>query len=325
MLIAINYHYIREGFDTPYPSIFGVTPEDFSFQLDVLGRSASFLSMDDIVDIVDGKRSLPDRSVVITFDDGLKEQYELAWPVLQKKGIPAIFYANTRPIEENFVTTTHKIHIVRAYTHPDELLNHLQNVLAKENLEFSLPYAHEAQKVYRYDSVENARLKFFLNHMLEEKQQEIVVGQIFQKAGFDQTNISNELYMDKSMAAELAESGCLGTHGHAHRPLGLLCNETALSDFVTSMNKLNQWTGLNMKTLSYPFGFKEACSEEVARQAEKMGIKFAFTMERAGNIKIDAPMFMARFSVSDVFDAKKSVNIEKFWEQVSHASWFRYT
>ncbi|WP_291322736.1 polysaccharide deacetylase family protein [Desulfonatronospira sp.] len=325
MLIAINYHYIREHFDAPYPSIFGVTPEDFSLQLDVLGRSACFLGIDDIVDIVDGKRSLPDRAVVITFDDGLKEQYEFAWPVLQKKGIPAIFYAITRPIEESFVTTTHKIHIIRAYTHPDGLLKHLQAVLAKESLEFSLPDAHKAQKVYRYDSVENARLKFFLNHVLEEKQQELVVGQIFHKAGFDQASMSNELYMDKCMTAELAESGCLGTHGHAHRPLGLLDNENALSDFVTSMNKLSEWTGLNVTTLSYPFGFREACSKTVAHQAERMGIKFAFTLERAGNMKIDAPMFMARFSVSDIFNAKRPGNIEEFWDKVTHASWFRYS
>ena len=324
MLVAINYHYIRERFDTPYPSIFGVTPEDLYLQLDVLGRSACFLSIDDIVDIVDGKRLLPDRSVVITFDDGLKEQYELAWPILQKKGIPAIFFANTRPIIDNFVTTTHKVHIIRAYTHPDELLKHLQAALAKENLVFNLPETHKAQKVYRYDSAENARLKFFLNHVLEEKQQELVVGQIFQEAGFDQVSLSNELYMDKSMTAELAESGCLGTHGHAHRPLGLLDNKTALSDFVTSMNKLNDWTGLNVKALSYPFGFREACSKAVAHQAKRMGVKFAFTMERAGNIKIDAPMFMARFSVSDIFNAKRPVNIAEFWDKVSHASWFRY-
>ncbi len=324
MLTAINYHYIRERFDTPYPSIFGVTPEDFSLQLDVLGRSACFLGIDDIVDIVDGKRSLPDRSVAITFDDGLKEQYELAWPILQKKGIPAIFYTNTKPIEDNFVTTTHKIHIIRAYKHPEELLKHLQAVLAKEGLELNLPDAHKAQTVYRYDVQEDARLKYFLNHMLEEKHQELLVGQIFRKAGFEQASISNELYMDKSMTAELAGSGCLGTHGHAHRPLGLLDDATALSDFVTSMNKLNDWTGLNVQTLSYPFGFREACSKVVADQAGKMGVKFAFTMERAGNMKIDAPMFMARFSVTDIFAEKEPRNAEEFWDKVSHAAWFRY-
>lgn len=323
MLIAVNFHYIRECFNAPYPSIFGVTPEQFSLQLDTLGKLANFLSLDDITDIVDGKRPLPEKSVAVTFDDGLKEQYELAWPVLQKKGIPAIFYANTRPVEDNFVTTTHKIHVIRAFTPHEVLVEALQNILKRNDLVFNMPDTKEAQAVYRYDAPEDARIKYFLNYSLDETQQESVVGQIFSELGFDQAEISKDLYMDKSMLTELAKAGCLGTHGHAHRPLGLLCDDAAINDFVTSMTKLKNWTGQNMQTLSYPFGFKEACSKVVADKAEKMGVKFAFTMERAGNKMIDAPMFMARYSTSDTFDAKKIKNIEDFWRSVKHASWFR--
>lgn len=54
MLIAVNYHYIRERFDEPYPSIFGVTPSEFAQQLDALGAEATFVGASDIVDALDG-------------------------------------------------------------------------------------------------------------------------------------------------------------------------------------------------------------------------------------------------------------------------------
>ncbi|MFN6204671.1 MAG: hypothetical protein ACK496_19660, partial [Acidobacteriota bacterium] len=46
-------------------------------------------------------------------DDGLREQYEQAWPRLCRLGIPAIFFANTRPIAEKRLLDVHKIQLVR--------------------------------------------------------------------------------------------------------------------------------------------------------------------------------------------------------------------
>lgn len=43
MLIACNFHYIRESFETPFPSIFGVTPQQFEHQLDLLAHHGEFI------------------------------------------------------------------------------------------------------------------------------------------------------------------------------------------------------------------------------------------------------------------------------------------
>lgn len=324
MLVAVNFHYIRESFDAPFPSIFGATPKEFSDQLDILGKSAQFLGSNDICEIIEGTKTLPPKAVIITFDDGFKEQYDLAWPILKGKGIPAIFFVNTRPIEEDFVTTVHKIHIIRAYTPPERFLDLLISVLKKRGMSLVLPSKQKAKEVYIYDSEEDAQLKFFLNHVLKEHERISVVDQCFEILGFNEAQINNELYMTKKMVTDLAKAGALGTHGHEHLPLGLQDDAIAKRDIDVSIEKLHNWTGKNIVSLSYPYGFREACSIAVAGHARKKNIRFAFTLERAGNKIIDAPMFIGRFSNSDVPGGKNCVvNDEEFWKRLKHATWFR--
>ena len=323
MLISVNYHYIRERFDTPYPSIFGVTPEQFSSQLDLLGRDAVFLSALEISAIIGGQKQLPPRAAIVTFDDGFREQYELAWPILQKKGIPAIFFVNTRTIDETFVVNTHKVHLIRAYTSPGKLLNILQQICEKEKINLHLPEAGKAGEVYKYDTSESARIKYFLNHELRGEKQELIIDKCFKELGFDEALINPALYMTREMISSLAEEGMLGTHGHSHLPLGLLTEEEAKVDLDLSISKLKQWTGCDMSALSYPFGFKRACSPAIAKHARCRKIKFAFTMERAGNKILDQPMFLARFSETDLFKSGQLSNSGEFWKNLPHADWFR--
>jgi peptidoglycan/xylan/chitin deacetylase (PgdA/CDA1 family) len=323
MLVAVNFHYIREKFDAPYPSIYGVTPQEFSNQLEILGESAQFLGSDDISEIIDGK-SIPYRAIIITFDDGLKEQYDLAWPILKEKGIPAIFFVNTRPIEEKIITTVHKIHLIRAYASPEQVLEVLINTLKQQGTSLVLPSALKAKSAYKYDSAEDAQIKYFLNHALDEQKRKYVVDRCFEMLGFNETQISNKLYMTKEMVANLAKTNSLGTHGHEHLPLGLRDNATAKADFDISIKKIKDWTGLNVISLSYPYGSHEACSVTVAEHAQKKNIKFGFTMERAANLTIDAPMFLGRFSNNDVPGGKNcDQDSEEFWNNLTPATWFR--
>jgi peptidoglycan/xylan/chitin deacetylase (PgdA/CDA1 family) len=50
------------------------------------------VSMDDVALFLEGKKTLPPRSVVITFDDGYKDNFRIAAPILDRLGIPGTFY-----------------------------------------------------------------------------------------------------------------------------------------------------------------------------------------------------------------------------------------
>lgn len=67
--------------------------EDFDAHLNFL-RENNFhiISMDTYTDYLDGKTSIPRKSVVITIDDGFKSVYDVAFPILKKHNAHATLY-----------------------------------------------------------------------------------------------------------------------------------------------------------------------------------------------------------------------------------------
>jgi peptidoglycan/xylan/chitin deacetylase (PgdA/CDA1 family) len=64
----------------------------FAGQMEVLARYYHPVALDDLVEILAGRKSLPRRAVVVTFDDGYADNCDIAAPVLNRIGIPAAFY-----------------------------------------------------------------------------------------------------------------------------------------------------------------------------------------------------------------------------------------
>ena len=94
MLTVCNFHYIRNNFDAPYPSIFGVTPCEFENQLLKLSEKGEFINQKIVIEDIDSILASKKNFILITFDDGLKEQYVLAKPILDKMNIEAIYFIN---------------------------------------------------------------------------------------------------------------------------------------------------------------------------------------------------------------------------------------
>lgn len=76
---------------------------DFSRHLDVLEEwGAHVLPLEEAVSRL-RSRSLPDRAVALTFDDGYASVAEHAWPELKRRGLPATLYAVSGYLDANLV------------------------------------------------------------------------------------------------------------------------------------------------------------------------------------------------------------------------------
>ena len=53
------------------------------------------ISLDDFFDFLDFNSQVPKKAVVITFDDGWRHVYDIAWPILQKYGYTATLFVYT--------------------------------------------------------------------------------------------------------------------------------------------------------------------------------------------------------------------------------------
>ena len=79
-LAVLAYHDIRDQ-------------DRFATQLDHLSRAASPVSLHEVVRAAEGGGGLPRRAVLVTFDDGHRDVFDVAMPMLRERGIPATAFA----------------------------------------------------------------------------------------------------------------------------------------------------------------------------------------------------------------------------------------
>ncbi len=325
-LIALNHHYVRMSFADPYPGIHGVTPAELELQLRLLASRGEFVSGEELGEAIRGGRPLPDRALILTFDDGLREQYQHALPVLQRLGVPALFFVNTAPVATETVCSVHKIHLTRASVPPAEF----SRMLRAESLAcgITLPWERVgalATTQYAYDDPASAEVKYLLNFLLAPIDRDRLVDRCFASVfGDREREIARELYVDPDLIKDLDRLGFLGTHAHQHLPLGLLTSAAVRSQLELSLDYLEQWTGRRPRALSYPYGSREAAPAWLGPIAAELGLEFGFTMERAANPDFNSPFHLARYACNDLPGGKSPIlTAERLFQDAAPRDWFR--
>ena len=295
ILLAVGYHYIsaeeQEG-----RAIFPVSTRSLAAQLELLGRTYEFVSRDELVSAVAGEQTLPERACVVTFDDGLRCQFELARPVLELLGVPAIFFVAGKPVAERRALTVHKIHALRERLDDRLLLERL--AVSADAVDPALAEAH-----YRYDTPEAARVKYLLNMALQPAERDEAVDALFATEFPDEAAFCRELYMGVEEIAALR--GSVGAHSYGHEPLTML----SASDLDRDLDRLGALlegaAGEPIRTFSYPHGTPGTVDLQVARALEARGFAAAFTMERALNRSLAEPLLLGRLDANDAPGGKR--------------------
>src|SRR5947199_3390100 len=80
--IIFCYHRLVDKIRYPGTEI---TPAAFEAQMKELkDRGITVISMQDLLAWKRGEKNIPPRCAVVSFDDGWKSQYEVAWPIMKK-------------------------------------------------------------------------------------------------------------------------------------------------------------------------------------------------------------------------------------------------
>ena len=138
-----------------------------------------------------------------------------------------------------------------------------------------------------------------------------------------EAEVSRRLYMDPGQAKELGRHRCREATAHEHLPLGQLVNGQIDKQVSQAAELLEQWAGYRPVAFSYPFGSQRACAPAVAVALLREGVRFAFTMERAGNATLERPLHLARFDNNDAPGGKSSRWAPDDWfASVPHRRWF---
>lgn len=94
---VLMYHHLIES-GTTSDSV--LTKDTFEAQMKYLyDNGFTTITLSRLSDFMDGKIKLPAKSVVITFDDGYKSNYDIAYPILKKYGFHASQFVITSSIQ----------------------------------------------------------------------------------------------------------------------------------------------------------------------------------------------------------------------------------
>jgi len=94
----LMYHYIRDYHNPrdPEGENLSVSPALFAQQMQYLAAHGyTPITLDQLAAIYAGKAEAPARPIVLTFDDGYKDLYTAAFPILQRHGFHAISFVIT--------------------------------------------------------------------------------------------------------------------------------------------------------------------------------------------------------------------------------------
>ena len=96
---ALCYHGIRGRGDGSVPfADLHVDTAVFEAHCRLIAASCDPISLDDLRDARAGRRPLPKRPVLVTFDDGYRSVLDRALPVLERHGLPAVVFVCAEPV-----------------------------------------------------------------------------------------------------------------------------------------------------------------------------------------------------------------------------------
>src|SRR5437867_4275633 len=80
---------------------YGMTVSEavFETQLQYLKKKCQVISFDTASEMLNGKRALRESAIALSFDDGYRDNYTGAWPVLARYGVPATIFLTVGPLE----------------------------------------------------------------------------------------------------------------------------------------------------------------------------------------------------------------------------------
>lgn len=95
VLVVLGYHQFGEKTDKGIAT-YRVNPREFRWQLQwIKDQGWTPVTLDQVIAFYGKGQSLPDKSVLITFDDGFRSVFEVGYPILREFGYPGVFFVYT--------------------------------------------------------------------------------------------------------------------------------------------------------------------------------------------------------------------------------------
>ena len=306
MLTIVMYHYVRPLAQSAYPRIKGLDTALFDAQLDYLAHYYEPVTMKDVLGALKGQDTLPERGVLLSFDDGYRDHYEEVFPRLEKRGLKGAFYPPAATALDREILDVNKVHFILAAA-PDTgtLRGTLDTWIEEEAQHTALPslsaLSAEYEKPFGYDDAETVYIKRLLQHALPEEIRSRLTERLFAEfVSVDGKDFAESLYCNAAELTEMREAGHhIGSHGDRHYWLSRLAPEDQRRDIEGSLRLLDAIGAPRQDfTFCYPYGDYNEATEAVL---EELGCAAAFTTKvDLAEIKPENALRLPRLDTNDL-------------------------
>jgi peptidoglycan/xylan/chitin deacetylase (PgdA/CDA1 family) len=259
--LALNYHRIGDPGDSLFdPGLWSATDEDFDAQVRFLKAHFDLVGPGDLAEL---QRRGRGRHALITFDDGYRDNYEHAFPILRAHRVPALFFVAAGLIDRGTASWWDEIAwMVR--TAPRRSLP--ASRWTSHPIALDDPGAL-GTLLGRYKSLPESETAAYLSSLAETS-----------GSGRCPPEAAAGTWMTWEMVRAMRDGGmAIGGHTVTHPVLSRLDEEGQRREIAGCADRLRAELQLPMRWFSYPVGGRGSFNQETRRCLREAGVELAFS------------------------------------------------
>jgi peptidoglycan/xylan/chitin deacetylase (PgdA/CDA1 family) len=262
-VLALAYHRIGEGAGSCFDrGLWSATPEAFAAQVRFLRKNFDVIVPEDLAAVAGKGRG---RYALITFDDGYRDNYEQAFPILRSHGVGATFFITTGFLDRPRLPWWDEIAWMvrtsdRAALPPSAWL--------PGGVAFDKPDRERAiwALLHRYKGLPGEDTLAYLDFL----------AQATGRGRFPGTEAATWLTWD--MVREMRGAGmCIGGHTVTHPVLARFPAERQAEEIAGCKQRIEAELGVPMTCLSYPVGGPDSFNDATRACLGAQNIEWAFS------------------------------------------------
>ena len=314
--IILMYHSISEPDIDPWELT--VSPSNFEQQLQVLQNSFKISSVTDIA-LSLRKGGVKNTAVALTFDDGYRDNFQIALPLLEKYNIPATFFLTNNFGEEkiywwdrlaNLILRTPMLPVNLDMAIKEEIINF--SIGEETVLNEYLEQLHRQWVVPATPPTKRGILYYRLWHMMQPLPPDEIENILQQIKNWtektEEIMSPHTLLITKEQLRKLANHQLIdiGIHTANHVALGCHSAEIQENEILQNQKQLEVILNKKIDTIAYPYGQYNTTTLNIV---EKTGLQAGLSVEYNVVYNTSNPFALGRFQV-------KNWNAEQFEEKL---------
>lgn len=303
------YHYVRDLIHSRYPEIKGLDVRLFEEQLEFIQNNFQVIRMEELLMAYETEdfSGLPEKPLLLTFDDGYIDHYTVVYPLLKKYGMQGSFFPNAKAVKEHKLLDVNKIHHILAAAPIDGLVQDCFDAMDRYRAEGALADLPSNEELYqelaaanRWDPGEVIFVKRLLQNRLPEHIRGEIATELFEKyVGMSEEVFARELYMNRDQIRCMKEGGMFfGIHGYDHYWLGKMPEAQMKEDIEKALEYFSDVIDEKNWVMNYPYG---NYSPDVIQFIRTRGCKLGITVEARFAVPgQDDRYLLPRFDTNDL-------------------------